>query len=112
MSQVTTHVLDTSKGRPAWGVSIVLYEKIADEWFELAKGITNNEGKVMKLLDDDDDLLPGIYKISFDVKHYFNSDDIHTFFPFVEIIFEVTTRASFHIPLLISPFGYTTYRCQ
>src|SRR4051812_36115221 len=104
MSQVTTHVLDTSKGRPAWGVSILLYEKIADEWFEIAKGVTNKEGKLMNLLEDDEELTPGIYKLSFDLKHYFSSDDIISFYPYVDIIFEISSRSGYHIPLLISPY--------
>ena len=110
MSQVSTHVLDTSKGKPAWGVAIVLYEQIAHEWFQIAKGITNNEGRLTNLLQEDEDLTPGIYKMTFDIKHYFNSDDIETFYPVVEIIFELKTIGHYHIPLLINPFGYSTYR--
>jgi 5-hydroxyisourate hydrolase len=110
MSQVTTHVLDTGKGRPAWGVAVHLFEKISDEWFEIAKGITNKEGRLMNLLEEDMELALGTYKISFDVRHYFSADDIKCFYPLVEIIFEVTSIGHYHIPLLISPYGYTTFR--
>ena len=110
MSQITTHVLDTSKGKPAWGVSIVLYEQIAHEWFEIAKGTTNKEGRLINLMPEDDELEMGVYKMAFDVKHYFDSDDIATFFPLVEVVFQITTIGHYHIPLLISPFGYSTYR--
>ena len=110
MSQVTTHVLDTSKGKPAWGISIVLYEQIAHEWFEIAKAITNKEGRVTNLLQEGQELALGIYKMAFDIKHYFNADDIETFYPMVEIIFEINTIGHYHIPLLVSPFGYSTYR--
>ncbi|MEP7111120.1 MAG: hydroxyisourate hydrolase [Ferruginibacter sp.] len=110
MSQITTHVLDTSKGKPAWGITIVLYEQIAHEWFEIAKGITNKEGRLNNLLQEDEELVLGVYKMAFDLKHYFNSDDIETLYPFVEIIFEIKTIEHYHLPLLISPFGYSTYR--
>ncbi|MEP7144991.1 MAG: hydroxyisourate hydrolase [Ferruginibacter sp.] len=110
MSQLTTHVLDTSKGKPAWGVAIILYEQIAQEWFQLANGISNTEGRLTNLLQEDEELPPGVYKLTFDIKHYFNSDDIETFFPVVEIIFEITTIGHYHIPLLVSPYGYSTYR--
>ncbi|MBC7888135.1 MAG: hydroxyisourate hydrolase [Ferruginibacter sp.] len=110
MSQVTTHVLDTSKGKPAWGIAIVLYEQVGQEWFEIAKGITNKEGRLTNLLQEDEELALGIYKITFDIKHYFSADDIATFYPAVEIIFEINTIEHYHIPLLVSPFGYSTYR--
>ncbi|MEO5890768.1 MAG: hydroxyisourate hydrolase [Ferruginibacter sp.] len=110
MIQITTHVLDTSKGKPAWGIAVVLYEQIAHEWFEIAKGSTNNEGRLMNLLPEDEELKLGIYKLAFDVKTYFSSDDIQTFYPVVEITFEINTISPYHIPLLISPFGYSTYR--
>ena len=110
MSRITSHVLDTSKGKPAWGVGIILYEQIANEWFQIAKGITNKEGRLLNLLQEEEELTPGIYKMTFDIKHYFNSDDIKTFFPVVEVIIEVETIGHYHIPLLISPFGYSTYK--
>jgi 5-hydroxyisourate hydrolase len=110
MSQITTHVLDINKGKPAWGIAIVLYEQIAHEWFEIAKGMTNKEGKLTNLLQDDIELAMGIYKMAFDIKNYFNSDDIEAFYPVIEIIFEVKTIEHYHIPLIIGPFGYSTYR--
>ncbi|MCW3089589.1 MAG: uraH [Ferruginibacter sp.] len=110
MSQITTHVLDTNKGKPAWGVIIVLQEQVGHEWFEVAKGITNKEGRLTNLLQEDEQLTLGIYKISFDVRHYFGSYDIETFYPSVEVIFEIKTIEHYHIPLLISPFGYSTYK--
>ena len=110
MSQITTHVLDTSKGKPAWGITVVLYEQIAHEWFEISKGITTMEGKLSNLLQDDTELTLGIYKLAFDTKHYFSTQDVKTFYPAVEIIFEIKTTEHYHIPLLISPYGYSTYR--
>lgn len=111
MSQITTHVIDTSRGRPAWGVAVVLYEQIAHEWFEISNGITNNDGRLFNLLHEDVELSPGIYKLSFDIKLYFSARDVKTFYPMVEVIFDLKTSGGhYHIPLLISPFGYSTYR--
>lgn len=110
MSQITTHVLDTSKGKPAWGIMVVLDEQVGQEWFEVAKGTTNKEGRLTNLLQEDEELTFGIYKMKFDIKHYFDSYDIETFYPLIEVIFEIKTTGHCHIPLLISPFGYTTYR--
>ena len=110
MSQVTTHILDTTKGKPAWGITITLFEKVGTEWLEVAKGITNKDGRISNLLNEDELLPFGIYKLNFDIKHYFDAMEIETFYPTVDIIFEVKTDEHYHIPLLLSPFGYSTYR--
>jgi 5-hydroxyisourate hydrolase len=110
MSQITTHVLDTSKGKAAWGVSVALYQKVGIDWIQYSKGITNKEGRITNLLAEDQKLPVGIYKLTFDTLHYFNTMDIECFFPVVEIIFEIKTAEHYHVPLLISPFGYSTYR--
>ncbi|CAN5534447.1 hydroxyisourate hydrolase [soil metagenome] len=110
MSQITTHVLDTSKGKPAWGVRIVFSQKVGSEWITHTKGITNKDGRIMNLLADEVELPMGIYKITFDTLHYFSTMDTECFYPSVEIIFEIKTLDHYHIPLLISPFGYSTYR--
>ena len=110
MSQITTHILDTTKGKPAQGVTIILYSKNNDQWKELAKGITNADGRIPDLLKKDVLLEYGTYKIRFEVKEYFDRLDIDAFYPFVEIVFEITTKEHYHIPLLLNPFGYSTYR--
>ena len=110
MSQITTHILDTTKGKPAWGVTITLFEKVGSEWLEVAKGITNKEGRTSNLLKEDELLPFGIYKLNFDTKHYFDAMDVETFYPTIDIIFAVKTDEHYHIPLLLNPFGYTTYR--
>lgn len=110
MSQLTTHVLDTSKGKPAWGVAIHLYQKVGPDWIPFSKGITNSDGRLMNLLAEGEELPMAIFKLTFDTCHYFNAMDIECFYPSVEIIFEIKTLEHYHIPLLISPFGYSTYR--
>ena len=71
MSQITTHVLDTSRGKPAWGITVYLYQKVGPDWIQYAKGVTNREGRIMNLLLEDQQLPLGIYKMSFDTIHYF-----------------------------------------
>ena len=110
MSQITTHVLDTSRGKPAWGVTVVLYQKVGPDWIQYAKGITNREGRIQNLLLEDQYLPPGIFKMNFDILHYFSTMDLECFYPVVDIIFEIKTLEHYHIPLLISAYGYSTYR--
>ncbi|HVK97492.1 MAG TPA: hydroxyisourate hydrolase [Flavisolibacter sp.] len=110
MSQITTHVLDTSKGKPAEGITIILYRGENDQWTEIARGATNADGRLSTLLDEESTLQIGIYKLRFETKDYFDSKQIPTFYPYVEIDFNVQTNEHYHIPLLLSPFGYSTYR--
>ncbi len=110
MSRITTHILDTSKGTPADGVTIILYGGENDEWAELARGKTNTDGRIADLLNKEDLLHFGIYKMRFETKDYFDKEQIKTFYPYVEIIFEIEVEQHYHIPLLLNPFGYSTYR--
>ena len=110
MSQLTTHILDTTKGKPAPGVRISLYQQHEEEWKEIGLGTSNNDGRVMDLLKEDVLLSLGIYKIRFETGEYFEKSGIQSFYPFVEIIFNIASPEHYHIPLLISPHGYSTYR--
>lgn len=110
MSQLTTHILDTTKGKPAVGVPIILYQQQKNDWTELAKGITNADGRIPDLLSKDRILEIGTYKMKFETKSYFDKDHIASFYPYVEIVFDITTKEHYHIPLLLNPFGYSTYR--
>ncbi len=110
MTNITTHILDTTKGKPAEGVTIVLYGGENDEWTELARAKTNSDGRITDLLNKDDLLQYGIYKMRFETKDYFDKDQIQTFYPYVEIIFEIEPDQHYHIPLLLNPFSYSTYR--
>ena len=109
MSQLTTHILDTTKGKPAAGVSITLFCQHSD-WEELTSGITNADGRITDLLAPDIVLPLGIYKLKFETQPYFDTIGTASFYPFIEIVFEVTTSEHYHVPLLLNPFGYTTYR--
>jgi 5-hydroxyisourate hydrolase len=110
MSQITTHILDTTKGRPAAEVLIALYEPAGDSWREIARGITNTDGRIADLLPPDQVLATGIYKLTFFTQEYFERIGLTPFYPIVEICFTVADAAHYHVPLLLNPFGYSTYR--
>lgn len=107
MSAITTHVLDTARGRPAAGVAIVLERDGAP----LARGETDEDGRLRDLLPAGAPLDPGAYRLVFDTGAYFARDGADGFYPEVAIVFQVKDGSEhFHVPLLLSPFGYSTYR--
>jgi 5-hydroxyisourate hydrolase len=110
MSQLTTHILDTSKGKPANGVSISLFKQNNNDWDLLSAGITNDDGRIPDLLKKDDLLVFGIYKMKFETESYFQQQNIKTFYPYAEIVFTIDSNDHYHIPLLLNPYGYSTYR--
>ena len=113
MSQITTHVLNTSTGKPANELAIRLEQKIATGWQALAQDETNSDGRIATLLADDYVLTAGDYRMTFDTKSYFDRRRESYFYPYVEIVFSITDSElndHFHIPLLLSPYGYSTYR--
>lgn len=110
MSQLTTHILDTTKGRPARGVTIILYAENNDTWIEIARGITNAEGRIPDLLKKDEVLKYGVYKMRFESGQYFNNAGVAAFYPYIEVVFDIASSEHYHIPLLLNPFGYSTYR--
>jgi 5-hydroxyisourate hydrolase len=111
MSQITTHILDTSKGKPAQGVHIILEMPNGDgTWVILGKGKTNADGRLPNLLSSDITLNPGIYRLVFDTASYFKAQGIKAFYPSVEISFETSDESHYHVPLLLNPYGYSTYR--
>jgi hydroxyisourate hydrolase len=110
MSHVTTHILDTALGKPAAGVNVVLEAQDPVGWKLLSCGITDNNGRISNLIPDERKLQPGIYRLIFDTKSYFLSLHTKSFYPAVYIDFEITDDSHYHVPLLLSPFGYSTYR--
>lgn len=111
-SPITTHVLDISRGRPAAGVQVMLARQTAQgEWLKLASGATNEDGRIMDLLAPNTAVAAGIYRLAFDTGGYFRAQAVECFYPCAEIIFEIKTPDQhYHVPLLLSPFGYSTYR--
>lgn len=112
MSGITTHVLDTSIGKPAAEVPITLEKQDGGEaWERLGHGKTNSDGRLKDLLPDDQPLAAGLYRMTFYTGAYFATRDTDCFYPSVQVLFEIRdASAHYHVPLLLSPFGYSTYR--
>ena len=110
-SPITTHVLDTALGRPASGVEVQLARRSADNrWEVIGTSATDADGRITNLLPPGS-LAVGVYCLTFATGAYFRRQGIATFCPAVAIEFQVLSAAEhYHVPLLVSPFGYTTYR--
>jgi 5-hydroxyisourate hydrolase len=111
VSPITTHILDTNLGRPAEGVAVLLERAAGDGWRPLATRGTDAHGRVGDLLPPDSPLEPGLYRLRFDTGGYFRRLGQKTFYPEVVVLFEVDDPIGhYHVPLLLAPFGYSTYR--
>lgn len=112
MATISTHVLDTSRGRPAGGIDISLERLNAGEgWSPLSQSVTDDDGRVKQFVLAEPDLGPGTYRLVFSVEKYFQELKQTTFYPEVTVTFLIAGGAEhYHVPLLISPFGYSTYR--
>ncbi len=112
MSFITTHVLDLSSGKPASKIPVTLEIREAKQgWRLLGSGETDQDGRANDLLAGNFRLIPGTYRLSFQVSRYFRAQKVESFFPEASILFTVNdTSQHYHVPLLLSPHGYTTYR--
>src|SRR5882672_6316628 len=111
MSQITTHVLDVSLGRPAANVAVILEARsVGGNWTESVRGVTDADGRLREWTSLKS-LPAGTYRLTFDTGAYFAARDVASLYPQVVIVFEVRdAQEHYHIPLLLSPFGYSTYR--
>jgi len=111
MKRISTHILDLMRGRPANDVPLRLERQDASgNWRILNSQRTDQDGRCGQLLPDDE-MSPGLYRLSFDTASYFATQKISALYPIVEVTFQVRDGEShFHIPLLLSANGYTTYR--
>lgn len=111
MSTISTHILDTSRGCPAAGVPLLLERLDSDEWTRMGGGTTNDDGRVHTLMDEGRALDPGTYRMTFDTDAYFETQGTQGFYPVVHVTFIIrATDEHYHVPLLLSPYGYSTYR--
>lgn len=113
---ITTHVLDTATGRPARGVPVELERQAesvfggSTSWDPVGTGVTDGDGRNRELTPAGA-LEPGLYRLRFHTGEYFKANRIAGFFPVVEITFQIDDGAQhYHVPLLLSPYGYSTYR--
>ena len=107
---ISTHVLDTMRGTPAAGLAVTLFRREPDgDWKMIGEAVTNAEGRVRELTDAELD--PGEYRLEFTTQPYFARSGLSAFYPEVAVVFSLEDGAGHvHVPLLLSPFGYTTYK--
>ena len=113
MSRITTHVLDTAIGRPAEGVPVVLEraDPSGAGWQVVGRGVTDADGREGTLVPDGRRLAGGRYRLTFDTGAYFTRTGRTAFFPEVAVVFAIDDGDERqHVPLLLSPYGYSTYR--
>ena len=106
MSSLSTHILDTAQGKPAQGVSVHL-TRTADS-SAVGSGVTDSDGRISEFTADQ--LGPGTYQLRFDVATYAAATNQENFFPEVTVTFTITDERHYHVPLLLSPFAFSTYR--
>lgn len=111
MNRISTHILDVTRGKPAGDVGVRLEaQEVAGNWRLLKAARTDADGRCDQLLPDED-LPPRLYRLVFDTGSYFAAQKVEALYPSVEVTFQVRDGEShFHIPLLLSANGYTTYR--
>lgn len=109
MSGLTTHVLDTARGKPAAGVRVTVQVRDGDGWREVGGGVTDADGRVPGLLTGE--LGAGIHRLVFATGDWFEGQGVAAFYPEVAVVCRIDDPgAHYHVPLLLSPFGYSTYR--
>jgi 5-hydroxyisourate hydrolase len=109
VSTLSTHVLDAALGQPAAGVHVTLEHRAGDgRWQRLGNGVTDADGRVPDLAAGR--LQPGTHRLTFATGEYFAATDQAGFYPEVSVTFTVTDERHYHVPLLLSPFAFSTYR--
>jgi 5-hydroxyisourate hydrolase len=104
---ISTHILDTSIGKPASDVTVLLARKEGNAWIDLGKEKTSGDGRVVFNVAPQ----AGIYKLKFQIEDYYKKQKVEHFFLNTKVVFQVSdVTRKYHVPLLINPFGYSTYR--
>ena len=108
---LSVHVLDQQTGMPPADVAVTLEKQEQNKWTPIASGKTDHDGRIKSLYPQDQDMAPGVYKVTFKTADYFHGKKLASFFPEVPVLFTVTrTNEKLHIPLLLSQYGYSTYK--
>jgi 5-hydroxyisourate hydrolase len=111
--RITSHVLDVSRGTPAAGITVRLEHRDgeAEDWRLVGASVTNADGRVTDLSPASAPVAAGQYRLTFETRQYFQGHAVATLYPAVIIVIDAAAGEShYHVPLLLSPFGYTTYR--
>ncbi|MET0692401.1 MAG: hydroxyisourate hydrolase [Propionibacteriaceae bacterium] len=108
MSSLSTHVLDAVRGEPAAGVQVELSSSTDDGWVTIGSGVTDADGRITDLAPGE--IIPGVYRLVFATGTYFRTSGTVGFYPEVVISFEVDEERHYHVPLLLSPYAFSTYR--
>lgn len=110
--QLSSHILDITKGQPAPGVSIRLSKMDSkNNWVKVDEKVTDQNGRIKDFLKEGKGVNhQGIYKLTYFTKPYFEKLGQETFYPFIEVVFEIKGDSHYHVPITLSPFGYSTYR--
>ncbi|MET4000084.1 hydroxyisourate hydrolase [Marinobacterium sp. MBR-109] len=108
---LSVHVLNLENGLPSPDVTVTLEQKEGDSWKSLNSGVTNEQGRITALFPEGQSLVTGTYRVTFETGNWFDKHDTETFFPEIPVIFNVDGAVEhYHIPLLLSPYGFSTYR--
>ena len=111
MAEISTHILDTSRGHPAIGVEVTLSQWNRDRWQNLGKAVTDKNGRISDLHQGTIHGGQGLYRLQFATEKYFAAFNTEALYPWVDVVFRINdTNEKYHIPLLLSGHGYTTYR--
>jgi 5-hydroxyisourate hydrolase len=111
VSGISTHVLDLTRGRPASGVAVLLARESSGEWVEVSSRKTDRDGRVASMLRENEAAETGLYRLHFETAPYFRAHSVEPLHPFVEVFFEIRNPSEhYHIPLLLTPYSYSTYR--
>lgn len=109
--QLSSHILDINVGKPVPGVKITLSRQEApDRWVVLEERTTDENGRVKDFLEEKPTGNTGVYKLTYHVAPYFESQGQDSFYPFIEVVFQIKDGAHYHVPITLSPYGYSTYR--
>lgn len=110
--QLSSHILDISQGKPAPNVKIALSKQDENQnWVLIDEKYTDNNGRIKDFLkEESNENNNGVYKLTFYITPYFEKLKQKTFYPFIEVVFEIKDNQHYHIPITLSPYGYSTYR--
>lgn len=111
MTTITSDIIDTTKGKPAQGVLVELSQNQQNMWVTLTQQTSDDHGRVTHWEDSELKLSGGVYRLRFYTHPYFKKQELDSFYPYIDVIFNLSEdQWCYHLPLLINPFGYSTYK--